>query len=42
MKVSEQITLFGKALSEQNKLTKIPAVEVLGIDEGEYDIQIKD
>jgi SAM-dependent methyltransferase len=39
MKVSEQITLFGKALAEQNKLIKIPAVDVLGIDEGEYDIQ---
>jgi len=39
MKVSEQITMFGRALAEQNKLIKVPAVEVLGIDAGEYDIQ---
>lgn len=39
MKVSEQITMFGRALAEQNKLIKVPTVEILGIEGGEYDIQ---
>ncbi|WP_271255180.1 class I SAM-dependent methyltransferase [Pseudanabaena sp. Chao 1811] len=39
MKISEQITMFGRALAEQNKLIKVPTVEILGIEGGEYDIQ---
>jgi SAM-dependent methyltransferase len=39
LKVSEQITLLGKALSELNVKVQIPAVDVLDIKEGEYDVQ---
>ncbi len=34
-----QITDFGKALSESGLRVKVPAVEALGIDAGEYDVQ---
>lgn len=39
MKVCDQITELGKALSAVNVKVNIPAVEVLGIEKGEYDIQ---
>ncbi len=35
----DQITNFGKALSELNISVQIPNVDVLGIEEGSYDIQ---
>lgn len=35
----EQMTALGKALSELNVKFEVPAVEVLDIDAGEYDIQ---
>lgn len=34
-----QITEFGKALSEAGLKVSVPAVELLGIEEGEYDVQ---
>jgi len=34
-----QITQFGKALSEANLKVTIPAVDILGIEPGEYDVQ---
>ena len=39
IKVCNQITELGKALSKQNAKIKVPNVEVLGIQEGEYDLQ---
>lgn len=39
MKHCEQITEFGRALTEAAVEVRVPAVEVLGIDEGTYDIQ---
>lgn len=38
-KVSEQITLLGKSLSELNVKFNAPNIPILGIEEGEYDIQ---
>lgn len=39
MKVSEDITRLGQALSEQHVTVKVPAVESFGIPGGEYDLQ---
>lgn len=39
MIVSDQITQFGKALSDLDVKVNIPRVDVLDIDEGEYEIQ---
>lgn len=36
---SRQIALFGKALSELNQKVTVPAVDVLEIEAGEYDVQ---
>jgi hypothetical protein len=33
-----QITALGKALSEQNVMLQLPAVDVLQIPEGEFDL----
>ena len=39
MKELESITLFAKQLSESRIVVRVPAVRVLGIAEGEYDLQ---
>ncbi len=39
MAQSRQITEFGRALSAANVKVTVPAVEVLGIEAGEYDVQ---
>lgn len=39
IKTCEEITELGKTLSELNIKVKIPKVEILAIEEGEYDIQ---
>lgn len=39
IKSMEQITELGRALSEVRRSVKVPAVDVLGIESGEYDIQ---
>jgi SAM-dependent methyltransferase len=39
MKVCEQITELGRALSELGIKVRVPAVDVLDIQEGEYDLQ---
>lgn len=39
MKVCDQITEFGKQLSEYKIKIKVPAVDILEIPEGEYDLQ---
>lgn len=39
MKVCAQVTELGKALSETNFKVRVPAVDVLEIKEGEYDLQ---
>jgi SAM-dependent methyltransferase len=39
LRVSEQITALGRALAGIGATVRIPAVDVLGIEEGEYDIQ---
>jgi len=39
MKVCDQITELGKALTDQNIKIKVPAVDLLKIEEGEYDLQ---
>lgn len=38
-KVSEQITALGKALADANIRIKVPGVDLLEIDPGEYDLQ---
>jgi SAM-dependent methyltransferase len=35
----QQVTALGKALSELNTRVQVPAVDVLGIEAGEYDVQ---
>ena len=37
--ICNQITEFGKSLSEQKIIIKTPAVQMLGIEAGEYDLQ---
>jgi SAM-dependent methyltransferase len=39
MRLSAQITQLGKALSDLNVKVRVPDVEVLGIEAGEYDVQ---
>ncbi len=39
MNYCAQITEFGKSLSELGLKVKVPSVELLGIEAGEYDIQ---
>lgn len=39
MSVSDQITQFSKALSDLNVKVKVPKVDVLQIEEGEYEVQ---
>ena len=39
IRVCEQITAFGKVLSEYGITLKAPGVDVLGIEEGTYDLQ---
>jgi SAM-dependent methyltransferase len=39
MKAMEQITELGRVLSDLRTSVKVPAVDVLGIDAGEYDVQ---
>lgn len=39
LEVCEQITAFGKALAESGARVQVPAVPVLGIEPGEYDVQ---
>jgi len=39
MKVCDEITTFGKQLSESGQKVKVPALEILGIEAGEYDLQ---
>lgn len=39
IRVCEQITELGKVLSERGISLKVPRVDVLGIEEGEYDLQ---
>lgn len=39
IKVCEQITELGKSLYNQKSFVKIPPVDVLGIDKGEYELQ---
>ena len=39
MQQCRQITEFGRALSEANLKLRVPAVESLGIEAGEYDVQ---
>lgn len=39
MRVCEDITRFGQTLAEQQLKIKVPAVELLGIEAGEYDLQ---
>jgi len=39
MRVCEQITEFGRALSESSARVRVPDVDVLGIEAGEYDVQ---
>ena len=37
--VCQQITELGRALSESGAKVKVPAVDALGIEAGEYDVQ---
>jgi hypothetical protein len=39
MRVCREITAFGRALAELGVTVKVPRVEVLGIEEGTYDLQ---
>lgn len=39
MKVCDEITNFGKQLSESGQKVKVPALDILGIEAGEYDLQ---
>lgn len=39
MKVCRQITELGRALSESGQKISVPAVEMLGIEAGDYDVQ---
>lgn len=39
MRLCRQVTEFGRALSELNVKVRVPDVEVLGVEAGEYDVQ---
>ena len=39
LEAMQQLTAFGKALSELNTRVQVPNVDVLGIEAGEYDVQ---
>jgi hypothetical protein len=39
MQVCRQITELGRALSELRATVQVPSIPVLGIDEGEFDVQ---